>query len=92
MLSVSKVFFHAKSTYSLVSRVSVPLLSCFTISDVTHIVSETGNFQHSSFVAGGLVTSAGLISVKDGMIHTLSPLSGHYRFSSFVFAPIYDLI
>ncbi|KAJ3721494.1 hypothetical protein F5878DRAFT_648982 [Lentinula raphanica] len=30
-------------------------------------------------LAGGIVTSAGLISVKDGLIHTLSPLSGHYR-------------
>lgn len=28
-----------------------------------------------------VVTSAGLISVKDGVIHTLSPLSGHYRTS-----------
>ncbi len=26
------------------------------------------------------MTSAGLISVKDGLIHTLSPLSGHYRY------------
>jgi len=42
---------------------------------------DTGNFQHSSFLAGGLVTSAGLISVKEGVIHTLSPLSGHYRTS-----------
>lgn len=47
----------------------------------THILTpETGAFQHSSFVAGGIVTSAGLISVKQGIIHTLSPLSGHYRF------------
>lgn len=38
-----------------------------------------GAFQHSSFLGGGLVTSAGLISVKDGVIHKLSPLSGHYR-------------
>ncbi|KAF4622929.1 hypothetical protein D9613_001720 [Agrocybe pediades] len=42
-------------------------------------IKETGSFQHSSFVAGGIVTSAGLISVKQGVIHTLSPLSGHYR-------------
>jgi len=41
--------------------------------------TETGSFQHSSFTAGGVVTSAGLISVKQGLIHTLSPLSGHYR-------------
>ncbi|KAF7436724.1 hypothetical protein PC9H_003557 [Pleurotus ostreatus] len=45
-------------------------------------IKETGEFQHSSFLGGGLVTSAGLISVKDGLIHTLSPLSGHYRTST----------
>lgn len=44
-------------------------------------IKTTGSFQHSSFLGGGLVTSAGLISVKDGMIHKLSPLSGHYRTS-----------
>ncbi|KAL1951560.1 hypothetical protein VTO73DRAFT_709 [Trametes versicolor] len=44
-------------------------------------IKAPGTFQHSSFLAGGLVTSAGLISVKDGLIHTLSPLSGHYRTS-----------
>lgn len=42
-------------------------------------IKDTGTFQHSSFLAGGLVTSAGLISVHEGRIHTLSPLSGHYR-------------
>lgn len=50
---------------------------------VCHLISFSpapGTFQHSSFLAGGLVTSAGLISVKDGLIHTLSPLSGHYRY------------
>ncbi|KAJ8083943.1 hypothetical protein PM082_002710 [Marasmius tenuissimus] len=45
-------------------------------------IKDTGSFQHSSFLAGGLVTSAGLISVKNGMVHTLSPLSGHYRTST----------
>ncbi|THH33523.1 hypothetical protein EUX98_g664 [Antrodiella citrinella] len=44
-------------------------------------IKDPGTFQHSSFLGGGLVTSAGLISVKDGLIHTLSPLSGHYRTS-----------
>ena len=43
------------------------------------MVLDTGTFQHSSFLGGGLVSSAGLISVKQGVIHTLSPLSGHYR-------------
>lgn len=42
-------------------------------------IKDTGTFQHSSFLAGGLVTSAGLITVREGIIHSLSPLSGHYR-------------
>ncbi|KAL5534268.1 hypothetical protein ACEPAG_730 [Sanghuangporus baumii] len=42
-------------------------------------IKDTGTFQHSSFLAGGLVISAGLISVHKGLIHKLSPLSGHYR-------------
>ncbi|CAE6531197.1 unnamed protein product [Rhizoctonia solani] len=44
-------------------------------------IKETGAFQHSSFTAGGLISSAGLIKVKTGRIHKLSPLSGHYRTS-----------
>ncbi|GAB1517463.1 hypothetical protein RhiXN_01813 [Rhizoctonia solani] len=44
-------------------------------------IKETGAFQHSSFTAGGLISSAGLIKVKMGRIHKLSPLSGHYRTS-----------
>ncbi|KAF7306850.1 hypothetical protein MIND_00477200 [Mycena indigotica] len=44
-------------------------------------IKQTGTFQHSSLLAGGVVTSAGLISVKMGVVHTLSPLSGHYRTS-----------
>jgi hypothetical protein len=42
-------------------------------------IKETGFFQHSSFLGGSWVTSAGLISVKNGILHTVSPLSGHYR-------------
>ncbi|KAL5518972.1 hypothetical protein ACEPAH_655 [Sanghuangporus vaninii] len=45
-------------------------------------IKDTGTFQHSSFLAGGLVISAGLISVHKGLIHKLSPLSGHYRHAS----------
>ncbi|CDO73493.1 hypothetical protein BN946_scf185013.g128 [Trametes cinnabarina] len=50
-------------------------------SPFSRLHQDPGTFQHSSFLAGGLVTSAGLISVKEGQIHTLSPLSGHYRTS-----------
>ncbi|KAL5495294.1 hypothetical protein ACEPAI_757 [Sanghuangporus weigelae] len=47
-------------------------------------IKDTGTFQHSSFLAGGLVISAGLISVHKGLIHKLSPLSGHYRHASVI--------
>lgn len=36
-------------------------------------------FQHSSFLFGGRVLSAGLLKAKDGTLTSLSPLSGHYR-------------
>ncbi|WVQ94727.1 hypothetical protein IAU59_001807 [Kwoniella sp. CBS 9459] len=44
-------------------------------------IKKSGTFQHSSFLAGGKVTSAGLIVVKQGLIKSLNPLSGHYRSS-----------
>lgn len=34
-----------------------------------------------SVLAGGKVTSAGIIVVKQGLIKSLNPLSGHYRSS-----------
>ncbi|GFZ42631.1 hypothetical protein JCM24511_00348 [Saitozyma sp. JCM 24511] len=42
-------------------------------------IKHTGVFQHSSFLAGGKVVSAGIIVVKHGVIKTLNPWSGHYR-------------
>ncbi|WVO13258.1 hypothetical protein L204_100871 [Cryptococcus depauperatus] len=42
-------------------------------------IKKSGTFQHSSFLAGGKVTSAGIIVVKHGLIKSLNPLSGHYR-------------
>ncbi|KAJ1017964.1 hypothetical protein NDA13_006572 [Ustilago tritici] len=39
----------------------------------------TGYFQHSSFLYGGRVLSAGLLKVDNGTLTSLSPLSGHYR-------------
>ena len=42
-------------------------------------IKTTGQFQHSSFLFGGRVLSAGLLKVKDGQLTSLSPLSGHYR-------------
>ncbi|KIO34736.1 hypothetical protein M407DRAFT_89599 [Tulasnella calospora MUT 4182] len=41
-------------------------------------IKQTGTFQHSSFF-GGSVSSAGLLTVKEGLVTSLSPLSGHYR-------------
>lgn len=40
---------------------------------------QTGAFQHSSFLHGSRILSAGQIKVKDGQLRRLSPLSGHYR-------------
>lgn len=42
-------------------------------------IKKTGSFQHSSFLSGGRVSAAGLITVRHGHIKSLSPLSGHYR-------------
>ncbi|KAN0059621.1 hypothetical protein ACQY0O_008190 [Thecaphora frezii] len=42
-------------------------------------LKQTGYFQHSSFLYGGRVLSAGLLRVDDGQLTSLSPLSGHYR-------------
>ncbi|KAK8861514.1 hypothetical protein IAR55_002335 [Kwoniella newhampshirensis] len=44
-------------------------------------IKQSGSFQHSSFLAGTKVTSAGIIVVKQGVIKSLNPLSGHYRSS-----------
>lgn len=42
-------------------------------------IKQSGAFQHSSFLHGSRISSAGLIKIKDGLITKLSPLSGHYR-------------
>ncbi|GAA5937090.1 uncharacterized protein JCM15063_000153 [Sporobolomyces koalae] len=53
------------------------------VSDLTNglfvSIKKTGSFQHSSFLYGARVTSAGLIKASDGKLTSLSPLSGHYR-------------
>ena len=38
-----------------------------------------GEFQHSSFLSGGSVGSAGAIMVNQGRIIKLAPMSGHYQ-------------
>lgn len=42
-------------------------------------IKQSGSFQHSSFLHGSRISSAGLIKVKHGQLRSLSPLSGHYR-------------
>ncbi|KAL1879498.1 hypothetical protein Plec18167_003955 [Paecilomyces lecythidis] len=42
-------------------------------------IKESGAFQHSSFLRGARIASAGVIKIKDGQLRSLSPLSGHYR-------------
>jgi hypothetical protein len=42
-------------------------------------IKQSGAFQHSSFLHGARISSAGLIKIKDGQLRRLSPLSGHYR-------------
>ncbi|KAL5230776.1 hypothetical protein ABZP36_029552 [Zizania latifolia] len=39
---------------------------------------EKGKFQHSSFLAGGAIISAGRLVVKDGILKAIWPYSGHY--------------
>lgn len=38
-----------------------------------------GEFQHSSFLSGGSVGSAGAVMVNQGSIIKLAPMSGHYQ-------------
>jgi hypothetical protein len=42
-------------------------------------IKQSGTFQHSSFMQGARIVSAGLIKIKDGQVLKMSPLSGHYR-------------
>lgn len=42
-------------------------------------IKQSGAFQHSSFLHGSRISSAGLIKIRDGKIRLLQPRSGHYR-------------
>ncbi|PNY26768.1 Uncharacterized protein TCAP_03296 [Tolypocladium capitatum] len=42
-------------------------------------IKDSGAFQHSSFLQGSRISAAGLISIENGLLSSLSPLSGHYR-------------
>ncbi|KAK3140517.1 hypothetical protein QOZ80_5AG0402060 [Eleusine coracana subsp. coracana] len=39
---------------------------------------KKGSFQHSSFLSGGAITSAGRLVVKEGILKAIWPYSGHY--------------
>ncbi|XP_072965370.1 IQ domain-containing protein IQM1-like [Typha angustifolia] len=39
---------------------------------------KKGSFQHSSFLAGGAIISAGRLVVKEGVLKAIWPYSGHY--------------
>ena len=42
-------------------------------------IKQSGSFQHSSFMRGSRISSAGQIKIKRGQLRSLSPLSGHYQ-------------
>lgn len=42
-------------------------------------IKSSGAFQHASFLSGARIRSAGSISIHQGRLTYLSPLSGHYR-------------
>lgn len=42
-------------------------------------IKQSGSFQHSSFLRGSRLSSAGTIKIKNGQIRAINPLSGHYR-------------
>ena len=48
-------------------------------------IKQSGAFQHSSFLHGSRISSAGLIKIKEGKIKLLQPRSGHYRPPAFNF-------
>lgn len=42
-------------------------------------IKQSGAFQHSSFLHGSRISAAGLLTINDGLLNKVSPLSGHYR-------------
>ncbi|KAG7942104.1 hypothetical protein I3843_16G082700 [Carya illinoinensis] len=40
---------------------------------------KKGNFQHSSFLAGGATSAAGRLVIEEGILKAVWPHSGHYR-------------
>lgn len=42
-------------------------------------IKHKGRMQHTSFLSGGPITSAGTLKVTDGVVTSFKPMSGHYR-------------
>lgn len=53
-------------------------------------IKQKGRFQHSSFLAGGPITSAGTLIIEDGKLVKISPMSGHYRTKAVYFKRFVD--
>ncbi|BGO97282.1 hypothetical protein NBRC10513v2_001202 [Rhodotorula toruloides] len=88
-----KYYFSPKAVMDTMLRKTVNKNTWLYVSDLQNNlyvgIKKTGSFQHSSFLYGARVTSAGLIKASKGHLTSLSPLSGHYRagtmhFESFV--------
>ena len=52
---------------------------CDTSQNLYVGIKSHGAFQHSSFLQGSRIHTAGLLRIRDGRLKSLSPLSGHYR-------------
>lgn len=48
-------------------------------------IKQKGYFQHSSFLAGGPITSAGTLVIHNGTLIACNPMSGHYRTKAMYF-------
>lgn len=48
-------------------------------------IKQKGYFQHSSFLAGGPITSAGTLVIQNGVLIACNPMSGHYRTKALYF-------
>jgi hypothetical protein len=67
--------------YNFVSPVGIPAIWVMDADDRFYVSSlySPGQFNHSSFLAGAPVKSAGEVIIKNGKITHISSRSGHYR-------------
>ena len=55
-----------------------------------HVQKKKGSFQHSSFLAGGAITAAGRLVVKDGILKVCSHGKKYYYFYTTIRSNIKD--